>query len=69
MLYDRVLILSFNLSERSACAALSDQVTFLLEGVVLGSWADKGGDFKKFSYGSETLYMTCEGLGEIFEGD
>ena len=30
---------------------------------------DKGGDFQKFSYGSETLGMTSEGLGEMFEGD
>jgi hypothetical protein len=25
--------------------------------------------FQKLSYGSETLDMTCEGLGEMFEGD
>ena len=25
--------------------------------------------FQKLSYGSKTLYMTSEGLGEMFEGD
>ena len=32
-------------------------------------WADKGGDFQKFPYVSETLHKTSEGLGELFEGD
>jgi hypothetical protein len=27
------------------------------------------GKFQKLSYGSETLNMTSEGLGEMFEGD
>jgi hypothetical protein len=30
-------------------------------------WVDKGGIFKSFD--SETLDMTCEVLGEMFEGD
>ena len=29
----------------------------------------QGGYFQKLSYGSETLDMTSEGLGEMFEGD
>ena len=29
----------------------------------------KGGHFQKLSYGSETLHMTSEGLGQMFEGD
>ena len=28
-----------------------------------------GGYFKKLSWGSETFYMTSEGLGEMFEAD
>ena len=32
-------------------------------------WPDKGGDFQKLSYGSETLWLTSGGLGEMFEGD
>ena len=32
-------------------------------------WTNKGGDFQKLSYGSETLGITSEGLGEMFEGD
>ena len=29
----------------------------------------QGGYFEKLSYGSETLDMTSEGLGEMFKGD
>ena len=32
-------------------------------------WADKGVYFQKLSYGSETLDMTSEDLGDVFEGD
>jgi hypothetical protein len=32
-------------------------------------WADKGGYFQKLTYGSETIGMTSEGLGETSEGD
>ena len=33
------------------------------------NWADRGGCFQKLSSGSETLDMTSERLGEMFEGD
>ena len=32
-------------------------------------WADKGGYLQSYPRGSETLDMTSEGLGEMFEGD
>ena len=33
------------------------------------SWGEEGGISKELSLGSETLDMTSEGLGEVFEGD
>ena len=30
---------------------------------------DKGGDFQKLAYGSETLHMTSEGCRGMFEGE
>ena len=42
---------------------------FRCSGALCDLWVDKGGYFEKLSESSNTLNMTSEGLGEMFEGD